>query len=71
MAHLEPAPRRRPRRSQRVEEDDGGEIQVHGSSDLLQTLLAHDLVDTLRIRQFPFTLGAGKELLAVRRALQC
>lgn len=44
---------------------------MHGSSDLLQTLLAHDLVDTLRIRQFPFTLGAGKELLAVRRALQC
>ncbi|HEY0606148.1 MAG TPA: dihydrofolate reductase family protein, partial [Herpetosiphonaceae bacterium] len=27
----------------------GGEIQVHGSGDLLQTLLKHDLVDTLRI----------------------
>ena len=28
---------------------DGGEIQVHGSSDLLQTLLKHNLIDTLRI----------------------
>lgn len=41
---------------------DGDEIQVHGSSDLLQTLLAEDLVDTLRIWQFPVTLGTGKRL---------
>ena len=40
----------------------GGEIQVHGSSDLLQTLLKHDLVDTLRIWQFPIVIGAGKRL---------
>ena len=39
-----------------------GEIQVHGSSDLLQTLLKHDLVDTLRIWQFPVVVGAGKRL---------
>ncbi len=45
-----------------LKEQDGGEIQVHGSSDLLQTLLAQDLVDTLRIWQFPVTLGAGKKL---------
>lgn len=41
---------------------DGGEIQVHGSSNLLQTLLKHDLVDVLRIWQFPVVLGTGKRL---------
>ena len=39
-----------------------GEIQVHGSSDLLQTLLKRDLVDVLRIWQFPVVLGTGKRL---------
>lgn len=41
---------------------EGGEIQVHGSGDLLQTLLQHDLIDTLRIWQFPVVIGAGKRL---------
>lgn len=41
---------------------EGGEIQVHGSSNLLQTLLRHDLVDVLRIWQFPVVLGTGKRL---------
>jgi dihydrofolate reductase len=41
---------------------DGGEIQVHGSANLLQTLLKHDLVDTLRIWQFPVVIGKGKRL---------
>lgn len=41
---------------------EGSEIQVHGSSNLIQTLLKHDLVDTLRIWQFPVVLGTGKRL---------
>lgn len=52
---------------------EGGEIQVHGSGDLLQTLLRHDLVDTLRIWQFPVVLGTGKRLFgegAIPRSFQ-
>jgi dihydrofolate reductase len=41
---------------------EGSEIQAHGSGNLIQTLLQHDLVDTFRIWQFPVVLGTGKRL---------
>ncbi|MFI7697941.1 dihydrofolate reductase family protein [Nonomuraea sp. NPDC049480] len=43
---------------------EGGEIQVHGSGGLVQTLLAHDLVDEFHLLVFPVLVGSGKRLFA-------
>ena len=46
----------------RLKQQAGPDIQVHGSSDLIQTLLKHDLVDEFWLKIFPVTLGPGKRL---------
>ena len=41
---------------------EGPDIQVHGSGELIQTLMEHDLVDEFWLKIFPVTLGTGKRL---------
>jgi dihydrofolate reductase len=41
-----------------------GDIVVHGSARLVQTLIEHDLVDELRLMVFPVILGSGRRLFA-------
>ena len=47
---------------QTIKEGEGPDLQVHGSADLIQTLLEHDLVDEFWLKIFPVTLGMGKRL---------
>src|SRR5713101_3416082 len=46
----------------RLKEQAGGEIHVTGSSNLIQTLLKHDLIDEFRLWVFPVMVGSGKRL---------
>lgn len=50
------------RKLKELKRQDGPMLQVHGSSDLIQTLLKDDLVDELWLKIFPVTLGKGKRL---------
>jgi len=46
----------------KLKAQNGPEIQVHGSSNLIQTLLKNNLADEYRLWIFPVTVGNGKRL---------
>jgi len=45
-----------------LKDEPGDELQIWGSSTLLQTLLQHELVDGFRLMTFPVVLGSGRRL---------
>jgi len=46
----------------KLKQQDGTDLQVHGSGNFIQTLLKYDLVDEFWLKIFPITLGNGKRL---------
>jgi dihydrofolate reductase len=46
----------------RLKQTDGANLLIQGSSQLIQTLLANDLIDEFNLRIFPLVLGSGKRL---------
>jgi class 3 adenylate cyclase/dihydrofolate reductase len=45
-----------------LKQEPGGDILLHGSGDLLNSLIGHDVIDEYRIMVFPVLLGGGKRL---------
>ena len=48
----------------KIKNSEGADLQIHGSGELVQTLLKHDLVDELWLKFFPITLHTGKRLFS-------
>src|SRR6266568_3703784 len=48
----------------KLKEKDGPDLWVHGSGNLIQTLLANHLIDAMHVWTFPVTMGSGKRLFA-------
>jgi dihydrofolate reductase len=46
----------------KLKQQDGPDLKVWGSGNLIQTLMKHDLVDEFKLKIFPITLGTGKRL---------
>jgi dihydrofolate reductase len=47
-----------------LKKEDGPELQVHGSANLIQSLLRNNIVDEYRLWVFPVVIGSGKRLFA-------
>ena len=45
-----------------LKQKEGPQLLIQGSSNLIQTLLAHDLIDEFRVLIYPLVLGKGKRL---------
>ena len=45
-----------------LKQADGGDLHVIGSTELVRTLIEHDLVDELRLMIDPVVLGGGKRI---------
>ncbi|MFN2153581.1 MAG: dihydrofolate reductase family protein, partial [Anaerolineales bacterium] len=48
----------------KIKQEQGPDLHVWGSGDLMQTLIQHDLIDAFWLMIYPITLGAGKRLFA-------
>ncbi len=48
----------------KIKKEQGPDLNVWGSGNLMQTLIKHDLVDAFWLMIYPVTLGAGKRLFA-------
>ena len=64
MAAVRLSKRRYCEKITKIKQQEGPDLHVYGSSNLLQTLLKHDLVDAFWLKIFPITLGRGKRLFA-------
>jgi dihydrofolate reductase len=49
---------------QKLKEEDGPNLWVWGSGNLIQTLLKHHLIDQMQLWIYPLTIGSGKRLFA-------
>jgi len=48
----------------KIKQQEGPDLHVYGSANLVQTLIKHDLVDAFWLKIYPITLGGGKRLFA-------
>jgi dihydrofolate reductase len=64
MAAVRLSKRRYCEKIAKIKQQEGPDLHVYGGSNLLQTLLKHDLVDAFWLKIFPITLGRGKRLFA-------